>query len=141
MIEAEILSVECPFCRADIPGSARKCRHCGEWVNRPCEGCGTPLRAEWAARGVCVECVKRRREIQSHVEAPLATPIGRSRGLAIVLSFLGGGFGLHRFYLGRRLSGVLYLLFFWTGIPALLGIFEGFRLAFMNEWSFRKKYG
>ena len=23
----------CPFCLADIPAEARKCMHCGEWVN------------------------------------------------------------------------------------------------------------
>jgi hypothetical protein len=25
----------CPFCLADIPSEARKCRHCGEWVEGP----------------------------------------------------------------------------------------------------------
>ena len=139
-MEAEILAVACPFCQAEIPVSARKCRHCSEWVARPCEGCGTPLRGEWAARGTCVECVKRRRELQRWEDVPLARPVGKSRGLAIVLAFLTGSIGIHRFYLGRKLSGVLYLIFFWTGIPALLGIFEGLRLALMDEWTFEKKY-
>ena len=141
MQEARILSIACPFCEAEIPASAKKCRHCSEWVARPCEGCGTPLRGEWAARGVCVECVNRRRELQRMEDVPLARPLGKSRGLAIVLAVMTGTFGLHRFYLGRKLSGVLYFLFFWTGIPMLLGMFEAVRMAVMSEWDFKEKYG
>lgn len=36
-----------------------------------------------------------------------------------------GDFGIHRFYAGRWLSGILYLLFFWTFIPGILGLVEG----------------
>lgn len=25
----------CPYCTAEIPTKARKCKHCGEWVERP----------------------------------------------------------------------------------------------------------
>ena len=25
----------CPFCRSEIPSTAQKCKHCGEWVNKP----------------------------------------------------------------------------------------------------------
>ena len=36
-----------------------------------------------------------------------------------------GDFGIHRFYAGKWLSGILYLLFFWTLIPGILGFIEG----------------
>ena len=36
-----------------------------------------------------------------------------------------GDFGIHRFYAGKWVSGILYLLFFWTFIPGLLGLIEG----------------
>ncbi len=26
---------QCPYCKADIPSDALKCRYCGEWVERP----------------------------------------------------------------------------------------------------------
>ncbi len=35
--------------------------------------------------------------------------------------FLGGGGG-HHFYMGKPALGVLYLLFFWTFIPALVAL-------------------
>ena len=43
---------------------------------------------------------------------------------ALIAIFI-GDFGIHRFYAGRWLSGIIYLLFFWTMIPGLLGLIEG----------------
>ncbi|MFM2106866.1 MAG: hypothetical protein RL338_1898, partial [Chloroflexota bacterium] len=42
-----------------------------------------------------------------------------------VLAILLGSFGAHRFYLGQVGLGLLYLVFFWTGIPAIVGLIEG----------------
>jgi TM2 domain/zinc-ribbon domain len=42
--------------------------------------------------------------------------------LAIFLGWLGG----HHFWMGNTLAGVLYLLFFWTGIPFLISLVEAF---------------
>ena len=50
--------VVCPFCESAVTITAQKCRHCGEWVARDCDNCGTPLRNEWAARGTCAQCTK-----------------------------------------------------------------------------------
>lgn len=41
-----------------------------------------------------------------------------------VLAFFLGGFGAHKFYAGKIGSGIAYLLFFWTAIPALIAFFE-----------------
>lgn len=42
-----------------------------------------------------------------------------------MLAILLGTVGAHKFYLGRTGFGILYLLFFWTGIPTIVGIVEG----------------
>lgn len=42
-----------------------------------------------------------------------------------VIAILIGDFGIHRFYAGKWLSGILYLIFFWTFIPGILGLVEG----------------
>ncbi len=46
--------------------------------------------------------------------------------LGVILAVFLGDFGVHHFYLRRDGLGVLYLLFFWTGIPAIIAIFEAF---------------
>ena len=50
----------------------------------------------------------------------------RDELLGVLLAVLLGSFGAHHFYLRRNGLGVLYLVFFWTGIPAILGIIEAF---------------
>ena len=37
----------------------------------------------------------------------------------IVLAFFLGGFGVHKFYAGKTMSGFLHSLF-WTGIPHII---------------------
>jgi TM2 domain-containing membrane protein YozV len=54
----------------------------------------------------------------------------RDELVGVLLAVLLGSFGAHHFYLRRTGLGVLYLVFFWTGIPAILGIIEAF---FMPE--------
>lgn len=41
----------------------------------------------------------------------------------LIVLFL-GGIGGHKFFAGKIGTGFLYLLFFWTGIPALVSFFE-----------------
>ena len=44
-----------------------------------------------------------------------------------------GGFGAHRFYLGKIVTGILYLLFFWTSIPGLIASIELLVIAFSED--------
>jgi TM2 domain-containing membrane protein YozV len=44
----------------------------------------------------------------------------------VLLALFLGSFGIHHFYLRRTGLGILYLLFFWTGITAILGFIECF---------------
>ena len=52
--------------------------------------------------------------------------VRRDEVVGILLALFLGSFGLHHFYLRRNALGVLYLCFFWTGIPAFLGFIECF---------------
>lgn len=53
--------------------------------------------------------------------------------VAGVLALLFGGLGLHKFYLGRMKQGIVFLLLFWTGIPALIGFVEGIMILANNK--------
>jgi len=46
--------------------------------------------------------------------------------VGVLFALFLGCFGIHRFYLGETGWGILYLVFSWTGIPAILGVIECF---------------
>ena len=48
----------------------------------------------------------------------------KDRTVAFVLCLFLGGFGAHRFYLGQAGVGVIYALFCWTFIPAIVALAE-----------------
>lgn len=43
----------------------------------------------------------------------------KSSLMAIVLAVFLGTFGVHKFYQGKLLWGVIYILFCWSGIPTI----------------------
>jgi len=52
--------------------------------------------------------------------------VRRDEIVGVLLALFFGTFGIHHFYLHRTGLGVLYCCFFWSGIPALLGVIECF---------------
>jgi len=64
----------------------------------------------------------------------------KNKGIAILLAIFTGGIGGHRFYLGESKKGLLMLLFFWTFIPVIIAIIDIFRLSFMSESKFQRRY-
>ena len=52
--------------------------------------------------------------------------VRRDELVGVLLALFLGGFGVHHFYLRRTGLGVLYLLFFWTPFPWILGFIECF---------------
>lgn len=64
----------------------------------------------------------------------------KNRIVAGLLAVFLGGLGIHKFYLGQSGTGILYLVFFWTGIPWILGIIDGVVLLMMSDQQFMDKY-
>ncbi len=64
----------------------------------------------------------------------------RNKYIAALLAIFLGLFGVHKFYLGQKTAGIIYLIFFWTGIPEILGIIEGIIYLFTSQEKFDKKY-
>ncbi len=64
----------------------------------------------------------------------------KDKTVAIVLTFFVGGFGIHKFYLGNNVAGVLYLLFSWTLIPSLIAFFDFLGLLMMSEQAFQLQH-
>lgn len=51
-----------------------------------------------------------------------------------------GSLGAHKFYQGKTLQGVLYLLLFWTTLPTWISFIEGIRYLFMPVEDFYEQY-
>jgi TM2 domain-containing membrane protein YozV/ribosomal protein L40E len=66
---------------------------------------------------------------------------GRSKVVAALFAIFLGWMGAHKFYLGQIVWGLLYLLFFWTTIPAIIAFFEFILLLAMSDEKFNRKYG
>lgn len=64
----------------------------------------------------------------------------RHKGAAALVALFLGGLGIHKFYLGQTGQGVLYLLFCWTFIPALLGFLECLVYLTTSQADFDAKY-
>lgn len=50
--------------------------------------------------------------------------------VALLLAVFLGGLGIHKFYQGKTMQGILYLLFCWTFIPVVLSFFDGVVIVF-----------
>ena len=64
----------------------------------------------------------------------------KSKVVAGILGILLGSFGIHKFYLGSIGSGILFLLFFWTGIPGIIGFIQGIIYLIEDEGKFHSRY-
>lgn len=77
-----------------------------------------------------------------HVTMPeeLRGSVLKDKLIMSALAIFGGCIGAHKFYQGKTKWGILYLLFWWTAIPGIVGFFEGMRYLFMSMDDFYDMY-
>lgn len=63
----------------------------------------------------------------------------KSRIAAALLAIFFGGLGIHKFYLGRW-TGIFYLMFCWTFIPAIIGLIEGLGYLITSDEEFTREF-
>ena len=95
------------------------CSECGEVINAKAE--------------ICPKCGVRQMPANGQNQ-------GRSKLAAGLFGIFLGGIGVHKFYLGRIGWGVVYLIFFWTFIPAIVGLIEGIIYLASSDDEFNAKY-
>lgn len=132
-------SLSCPSC--GLPTSKMtfliKCPECSESISNQsisCNSCGLPIAKPLPYKAVPPPLSTTNHTTIVHINR-------KSKGFAALLALFLGGFGIHKFYLGQTLWGILYLLFFWTFIPAIISLFEVFILLFMNDSEFNRRFG
>lgn len=52
----------------------------------------------------------------------------KSPTTALMLCLFLGGLGAHKFYMGKILTGVLFIVFVWTFIPLIISVFNLFTI-------------
>jgi len=96
-----------------------------------CSSCGSVIKKE---AEICPKCGVR---VKKSFQAPLGS---KSKVTAGVLAIILGGVGAHKFYLGHTGLGILFLCFFWTAIPALIGLIEGILYLTKSDEEFYEEY-
>lgn len=141
----------CAQCGQVVAAGARFCGHCGGAMDPPRTAMvAVPVAAESRATGREVFCRACGRAI--NVAAPFCPGCGapqsarvaageKSRIAAALLAIFLGGLGVHKFYLARPFQGIIYILFCWTFIPAIVGFIEGIAYLCMSDTGFARKYG
>ncbi len=94
-----------------------------------CRGCGKEIHSTARA---CPSC---------GADTFMRNPERKSRITAALLAFFLGGFGAHKFYLGKIGQGIVYLLFCWTFIPMIIAFIEFIVYLCMSDEEFERKYG
>lgn len=98
-----------------------------EWCY--CQACGKQISKDAAA---CPAC--------GHPN-PAARMGTKNKLVAGLLALFLGGFGIHKFYLGKIGMGILYLLFCWTFIPSFVAFIEAIIYFATSDENFARKYG
>ncbi|ANC36146.1 MULTISPECIES: TM2 domain-containing protein [Gammaproteobacteria] len=95
-----------------------------------CYACGQQIdaRAE-----ICPKCGVRQQDAKVNGK--------KSKIAAGIFALFLGGIGVHKFYLGKVGMGILYLIFCWTLLPAIIAFFEGIIYLCTSDEDFAKKYG
>lgn len=87
--------------------------------------------------GLSMSSTERARAIQI---AGVDLDSGKKKSTAFLLALFLGWCGAHKFYLGERMSGWIYVFWFWTFVPLLLSMYEALTLAQMSLVSFNMTY-
>lgn len=108
-------------------------------LHRICLRCGTQ---DSSGGNFCSQCGNRLGQPQHAHRPDQLLPQGdrKDRLVAALLALLLGGLGIHHFYLGNPILGIIYLLFCWTFIPAIVSLIEGIVFLCTSPASFDARY-
>jgi TM2 domain-containing membrane protein YozV len=105
-----------------------KCESCGNLISEnasACPKCGQPAKAH--ASG-------------SPNNIQYSSSSSKSRTTTAIIALLLGGIGIHYFYLGKPIAGLLFLVLCWTYIPALIAFVQAIMMFTMSDAQFYEKY-
>ena len=102
-----------------------------------CSDCGEIIKVY---AEICPKCGVRQMAAPVAPQPVVVTQNSKNKSTAGLLALLLGGIGAHKFYLGQSGMGLIYLIFCWTFIPAIIGLIEAIQLFGMKDSEFNQKY-
>lgn len=128
---------KCPQCGAPVDSSLSNCKYCGEKLYHEQQApMQQPVQQPVYQQPVYEQAVPPYRGADPGVDP--SWPM-KNKTVAGLLGIFLGGFGIHKFYMGKIGKGILYLLFCWTYIPGIIGFIEGIIYLASNEHNFQVK--
>lgn len=127
----------CPQCGAPTDGVQSNCKFCGEKLVVAPVAQAAPV----APTQPVAPPPQQYTQQNTYYLDPGINPSWpmKSKTAAGLLGIFFGGLGIHKFYMGRIGWGIVYLLFCWTYIPAIIGFIEGLVYLIQNEHNFQVK--
>ena len=102
------------------------CMECGNVIARHAE--------------ICPRCGAEQHIINRHETVIInSSQNDKSRVVYGILGLIFGGWGIHKFYIGRWKIALLYLVFAWTFIPSIIGFIEGVIALMEDDRAFQKR--
>ncbi|MDE5687544.1 MAG: TM2 domain-containing protein [Paramuribaculum sp.] len=136
---------QCPYCGGEIQKDATRCQYCKNDLTMPPPNPGAGQYSQqynYQQPDGGYEQTPRYNGWENN--DPFAEgPNGKSRGVTAILAILLGGLGIHYFYLGKPVGGIVYLiasLVTCGSIPAVLGIIQGAMMFGMTNADFERRY-
>jgi TM2 domain-containing membrane protein YozV/RNA polymerase subunit RPABC4/transcription elongation factor Spt4 len=117
------------------------CKKCGEIIHEDaeiCPECGVRQK-ERDTQSVNVNVENQNQNIQNQGVNDLTS--NKSKFIAAILAIFLGGFGVHKLYLGQPGRAILFFIFSWTLIPAIIAFIQGIAYLLMSEQKFARKFG
>ena len=123
---------KCPQCGAPIEVGATECKFCGEKLV-------TQKVTERVQQSQSQPQIVVQQVAQATVSGINPSWPVKSKTVAGILGIFFGGLGLHKFYMGKPLMGILYLCLSWTFVPEVIGFFEGISYLCSSDENFQLK--
>lgn len=137
---------ECPQCGAPCALGDIECKYCGEALAVEKNSAPTDSQRLVSQQQEIINKAEALRYQQQFAQQQNiynginpAWPI-KNKIVAGLLAIFLGGFGIHKFYMGKIGKGILYLLFIWTGIPSIIAFIEGIVYLCSNDHNFQVKH-
>ena len=105
-----------------------KCRECGSMISENatvCPKCGHPLNY--------VSSTPPNYMVNNYKPSKSKTTAG-------ILALFFGGIGIHYFYCGKPIPGLVFILFCLTGIPSIIALIQAIMMFTMTDEQFNYKF-